>query len=132
MNAEQIAQDWMDKCCQTIKQYDHDAHMDLISEDVQVLGVPGYDVISYSDWYSQCEYEFREKLIAETSYQGLKVQEGNTDEVIFLTTETVRTNDGTVDSHPIEVVLNRESDGIWRVTRERLLSKLEAGEMGIS
>jgi len=132
MNAEQIAQDWMDQCCQTIKQYDHNAHMDLISQDVEVLGVPGYDVIAYSDWYSQCEYEFREKLIAETSYQGLKICHSDEQKVMFLTNETVKTTDGTVDSHPIEVLLSQEEDGVWRVTRERLLGRDEAIQLGIA
>ncbi len=131
-DAEKIAQHWMDSCCQTIKDYDHGAHMNLISKDVQVFGVPGYDVISYADWYSQCEYEFSEKLIDQTSYQGLKIRHSDDHQVKFLTNETVHTTDGTVDSHPIEVLLAKEDDDQWRVIEERLLSRQEAKELELS
>ncbi len=131
MNPEQIAQTWMDSCCQTIAAYDHAAHMNLISEQVQVFGIPGFDVIGYSDWFSQCEHEFAEKLIREARYQDLKIRQSNDSQIMFLTNETVIAADGTVDTHPIEIVLTREEDGLWRVTQERLLSDEEARHLGI-
>ncbi len=131
MNAEQIAQHWMDQCCITIQQYDHNAHMDLISKDVQVFGVPGFEVIGYNDWFSQCEYEFNEKLIQQASYQGLKIRQSNKQQIMFMANETIKATEGTVDTHSIEVVLSKEQDGKWRVTQERLLSKEEATHLRI-
>jgi ketosteroid isomerase-like protein len=130
-NVKKIAQQWMENCCQTIHDYDHSAHMNLISEDVQVLGVPGYDAIGYADWYSQCEYEFREKLIAKASFDGLKIRQSDESKIKFLTNETIHTTDGTIENHPLEVVLSREHDGAWRATQERLLNQDEARELGI-
>ena len=132
MNVEEIAQKWMDSCCESIQQYDHAAHMNLISKDVKVFGVPGYDLIGYEDWFSQCEYEFNEKLIAETSYEGLKIRQSDEQQIMFLTHETIRATDGTEDTHPIEVVLSHEEDGQWRVTQERLLTSEEANQLGIA
>ncbi|MCP4077118.1 MAG: hypothetical protein GY744_13155 [Gammaproteobacteria bacterium] len=132
MNVEEIAQNWMDNCCQTIQQYDHPSHMNLISKDVQVFGIPGFEVIGYDDWFSQCEHEFSEKLIEKASYEGLKVRQSNNSQIMFLTNESVLATDGTSDSHPIEIVLSKEQDGSWRVTQERLLSEEEASHLGIS
>ena len=132
MNEEQIAQNWMDNCCQTIQQYDHKAHMNLISEQVQVYGIPGFDVIGYADWFSQCEYEFREKLIEKASYAGIKIRQSNNNQIMFLTSESILATDGTTDTHPIEIVLSKETEGQWRVTQERLLSEQEAQHLGIS
>ena len=132
MNVEQIAQNWLDNCCQTIQQYDHQAHMNLISTEVQVFGIPGFEVISYADWFSQCEYEFSEKLIKKASYDGIKIRQSNDTQIMFLTNESVLATDGTIDTHPIEIVLSRETDGHWRVTQERLLSSEEASHLGIS
>lgn len=132
MKAEQIAQNWMDSCCQTIQQYDHESHMNLISKEVQVFGIPGYDAIGYSDWFSQSEHEFSEKLIKKTSYQGLKVRQSNDNQIMFLTNESILAADDTTDIHPIEIVLNKEQDGHWRVTQERLLSEEEATHLGIT
>ena len=131
MTPQQIAQDWMDQCRHTIAAYDHAAHMKLISQDVQVFGIPGFDVIGYSDWFSQCEHEFAEKLIREARYQGLKIRQSNDSQIMFLTNETIIAADGSTDTHPIEVVLTKEDDGHWRVTQERLLSDEEARHLGI-
>lgn len=122
----------MDACCRTITAYDHGAHMDLISKQVQVFGIPGFDVIGFDDWYSQCEYEFNEKLIEKASYNGLKIRQSNDSQIMFLTNESIHATDGTVDSHPIEVVLSKEDDGAWRVTQERLLTEQEAAHLGIA
>ena len=122
----------MDQCCRSIAEYDHASHMNLISQDVEVLGVPGFDVIGYADWYAQCEYEFNEKLIAATRYDGLEICDNSAKQIRFLTQETVNTTDGTIESHPLEVELTLENDGAWRVTRERLLSSDEASELGIA
>jgi len=131
MNPEQIALQWMDRCCGTIADYDHAAHMNLISPDVQVFGIPGFDVIGYSDWFSQCEYEFNEKLIRAARYDGLQIRQHNDRQIMFLTIESITAADGTLDSHPIEVVLTREDDEQWRVTQERLLADEEARHLGI-
>ena len=132
MNAEEIAQNWMDSCCQTIQQYDHKSHMNLISKDVQVFGIPGFEVIGYTDWFSQCEHEFHEKLIKKASYEGLKIRQSHDTQIIFLTNESILAADGTTDAHPIEIVLSKEQDGEWRVTQERLLSAEEASHLGIA
>lgn len=132
MNTEDIVQNWLNSCCETIQQYDHTAHMNLISKDIQVFGVPGFEVIGYADWYSQCEYEFKEKVIERASYDGLKICNSNEEQIMFLTKESIRATDGTVDTHPIEIELTREQDGQWRVTRERLLSREESQHFEIS
>lgn len=131
MNSEEIAQSWLDNCCQTILKYDHAAHMNLISQNIQVFGVPGFDVIGYADWFSQCEYEFNEKLIESISYGGLKIRNSNDKQIMFLARETIQATDGTIDSHPVEIALTLEQDGQWRATQERLLSQDEAKQLGI-
>lgn len=132
MTVEDIAQNWMDKCCLTIHQYDHASHMNLISREVQVFGIPGFEVIGYNDWYSQCEYEFSEKLIQQASYQGLKICQSDDKQIMFLTNESVAATDGTTDTHPVEIVISKESDGEWRVTQERLLTVEEATHLGLN
>lgn len=132
MNAEDIVQSWMDNCCTSIDEYNHTAHMNLISKDIQVFGVPGFEVIGYADWFSQCEYEFNEKLIQRATYQDLKIRHSSDQQIMFLANETIRATDGSVDTHPIEIVLTLEQDGQWRATQERLLCAEEARDFGIN
>ncbi len=132
MTPEQIAQDWMDRSRQTIATYDHAAHMNLISKNVQVFGIPGFEVIGYDDWHAQSAHEFQQKLIQSADYAGLKVRHGSDTQIMFVTMETITASDGSVDSHPLEAVLSKEDDGQWRVTQQRLLSDEEASHLGIA
>ena len=102
------------------------SHMDLISKQVSVYGVPGFDVIGYDDWARQCEYEFDEGLLKRVSYEGLRVVTATADNILFKTAETVEGTDGTVNRQGVEILIRREEDGKWRVVQERIL---DANEM---
>lgn len=101
------------------------AHMDLISKDVSVYGVPGYDVIGYDDWARQCKYEFEEGLLKGVTYEGLNVVTMTPGNVLFKTLETVEGTDGTVNRHGLEILIRKETDGKWRVLQERILAENE-------
>lgn len=102
------------------------SHMDLISKEVSVYGVPGFDVIGYDDWARQCKHEFDEGLLKQVSYEGLRVVTLTPGNVLFKTTETVEGTDGTVNRQGVEILIRKEADGKWRVVQERILAE---GEM---
>ncbi|MDP1681124.1 MAG: hypothetical protein Q8L39_05040 [Burkholderiales bacterium] len=97
-------------------------HMDLISKEVSVYGVPGFDVIGYDDWARQCKHEFDEGLLKQVSYEGLRVVTLTPGNVLFKTTETVEGTDGTVNRQGVEILIRKEADGKWRVVQERILA----------
>ena len=97
-------------------------HMDLISKEVSVYGVPGFDVIGYDDWARQCKFEFDEGLLKQVSYEGLRVVTLTPGNVLFKTTETVEGTDGTVNRQGVEILIRKEADGKWRVVQERILA----------
>ena len=101
------------------------SHMNLISKEVSVYGVPGFEVIGYDDWARQCEYEFDEGLLQRVSYEGLHLVTVTPANVLFKTTETVEGTDGTVNRHCIEILIRHEADGKWRVLQERILAEDE-------
>ena len=121
-----VARDWLDALARTANAKDFAAHMDLISKQVQVFGVPGFAVIGYDDWARQSEHEFSAGILARASYQGLKVQAMTPGRVMFKTLETLETNAGETQTQGVEIVIVQESDGVWRVTQERVLSPEEA------
>ena len=98
------------------------SHMDLISKEVSVDGVPGFEVRGYHDWAQQCEYEFDEGLLKRVSYEGLRLVTVTPGHVLFKTTETVEGSDGTVNRHGLEILIRKETDGKWRVLQERILA----------
>ncbi len=131
-SAQNIINHWIDACSRTIQNYDHVAHMNLISEDVQVFGVPGFEVIGYQDWYAQSEHEFSQRLILDAQYEGMKIRQENESRIMFATMESITAADKSVNKQAIEVVLAKEIDGEWRVIQERLLSTDEAKHWGIT
>lgn len=117
MNAKQF----LEQMAATANALDFTAHMNLISKDVSVFGVPGFDVIGYDDWFNQCKHEFENSLLKQVSYHGLNVLAETPDRIMFKSVETVEGNDGTVNSSGIEFIIQKENDGVWRVSQERVL-----------
>ena len=106
---------------ETANKHDFPSHMELISKDVSVYGVPGFEVITYDDWYKQCEYEFENKLLKKVSYEGLNILAQTPERVMFKSLETVEASDGSVNTSGVEFIIQKEADGQWRVSQERIL-----------
>jgi ketosteroid isomerase-like protein len=115
------ARDMLEAMALTANAGTYASHMDLISKDVSVYGVPGFDVIGYDDWARQCKYEFDQGLLKRVSYEGLRVLTMAPGNVLFNTTETVEGTDGTINHHGLEILIRKEADGKWRVLQERIL-----------
>ena len=115
------AQQFLDRMAETANTLDLDEHMNLISKDVSVFGVPGFDVIGYDDWYKPCKHEFENTLLKQVSYKGLNILAETPDRIMFKSLETVEGVDGTVNASGIEFIIQKEDDYIWRVSQERVL-----------
>ena len=124
-----IAQQFLDQMADTANSLDLDAHMDLISKEVSVFGLPGFEVIGYDDWLKQCKHEFDNKLLKQVSYKGLDVLTEMPGKVIFKSIETVEGTDGTSNTYSIEFIIQKEDDGKWRVTQERILQDNELDKL---
>jgi ketosteroid isomerase-like protein len=131
MKDSTVAREWLEASARTANAKDYEAHMDLISRKVQVFGIPGLDVVGYSDWAKQCQHEFETGVLKNVSYTGIKVQVMTPGRVMFKTIETVEANDGTVQAHGVEIILEKEADSKWRVVQERILSREEAEHDGL-
>ena len=119
------AQSFLDLMAATANDLDLDEHMSLISKDVAVFGVPGFEVIGYQDWFNQCQHEFENKLLKKVSYQGLSVLAETPERIMFKSIETVEGSDGETNSNGIEFIIQKEEDGQWRVSQERILPEDE-------
>lgn len=115
------AQQFLERMAATANSLDLEEHMNLISKDVSVFGVPGFDVIGYQDWYNQCKHEFENSLLKQVGYKGLNVLAETPERIMFKSVETVEGADGTINRSGIEFIIQKEADGIWRVSQERVL-----------
>ena len=88
--------------------------------------VPGCEVSKYDDWSLQCKDEIEEGLGKKVFYEATEVVAAGLMLIMFRAVETVEVLDGPIDKNGIEGVLEKESDGQWRLTQERILSVEEA------
>lgn len=126
-----IAQQWMDASALTASNNDFEGHFDLISPKVQVTGVPGFESISYDDWARAAEKDFKEGTLQGVSYEGLKMNAHNETQIMFKTLETIFVNDGTKKTQGVEILLELEEDGVWRVIQERVMTGNEIRHVGL-
>ncbi len=128
---ETIAKQWLEASAQTATSKQFEEHFNLISKRVQVKGVPGFESISYNDWARQCEQEFKENVLERVSYEGLLITAYNDKQIMFKTLESVFATDGTKKTHGVEIVLEKEQDGVWRVIQERIMPDDESRHAGL-
>ena len=129
--SETDAKQWLHDAAKTASDNDFAAHMDLISRRVALHGVPGFEVIGYDDWAAQCQQEFGKRLINSVSYDGFILVADTGSQVMFKTFETVEAADGKVNAQGIEVLLEQEADGKWRLVQERVLPAEESAHYGL-
>lgn len=118
-------QTFLDAMASTANELNFDEHMNLISKEVSVFGIPGFEVIGYQDWFNQCQHEFENKLLKNVSYKGLSIVTETSDRIMFKSIETVEGSDGETHSNGIEFIIQKEDDGQWRVSQERILPEDE-------
>ena len=129
--SEAIAQQWLQNASNTAAKKNHIEHMDLISKKVSLQGVPGYENIGYEDWAAQTKHEFENNILKSVSYTGFKLLKATNTHIMFKTFETVQANDDTTNAQGIEILLEKESDGQWRLVQERILPADEAMSDGL-
>ena len=116
-----IIQNFLTEMAKTASQHDFEKHMDLISKEVEVFGVPGFESISYDDWSRQCEDEFKDKLIKAVSYENIDIIDSSESVIMFKTIEHIETKDKKKNTTNVLIAITREDDGKWRATQERIL-----------
>jgi hypothetical protein len=130
--SEAIAKQWLQDAADTANNKDHAAHMNLISRKVSLQGIPGYENISYDDWAAQTRHEFEDNLVKSVNYNGFKLVTATDSHIMFKTVETVNGTDGTVNAQGVEMLLEKEQDGQWRLVQERILPADEMAHDGLA
>ena len=128
--SEQTVASWLQDFVTTALAGDLDGHMGMISPDVMVFGVPGFDTLDYDDWYRQCEHEFPQRLIRALDYRGTRIRSADDSRILFKSLETTRTADGGEIAQGVEMLLQQEA-GVWRLKQLRILPEDEARHDGL-
>jgi hypothetical protein len=119
--SQSIAEQWLLDAVRTANAKDYASHMELISKRISLHGIPGFETIGYADWARQCQHEFENNLLKSVRYDGFKLVADTPERIMFKTFETVEATDGTVNAQGVEMLLEKEADGKWRLVQERIL-----------
>ena len=118
--ARQIAQQWLDELAFSAATWNLDAHMQLVSQQVEVTGVPNVSRIDYCGWMARRKNEFEKKLLHSLSYRLREIRSMEERQLRFTVEETMRAFNGKAILIEKTITLHREEDGKWRVRREHL------------
>ncbi|HOP16234.1 MAG: nuclear transport factor 2 family protein [Gammaproteobacteria bacterium] len=121
---------WLQEFVRSALVHDLQAHMALISPDVAVFGVPGFDSLGYQDWYRQCEHEFPQGLLADMSYSKIDIRTTGTQHILFKALESTRTAQGEHIVQGVEMLLQHADSG-WKLKQLRLLPHDESSHDGL-
>jgi len=130
MKPKKIVRHWMMQVSQAIATHDHKAHMNLISKNVKVYGVPGTDLIEYKDWSTQCEKEFKKRLVEQMRYTNLSVVMMTDKQILFYVNEVIYASSGAIYDQSVKAVIALEKRQ-WRITQLQVLNKREARQCGL-
>ncbi len=111
---------WLSNIAETAKTKDLKKHMELVSENVVVYGMPSGKTLSYADWYNRRKSEFQRNLIKSLSYDKLKVKTYGLRRLIFDIEEIMDGTNGDMAIINKQVILEQEQDEQWRVVEETI------------
>lgn len=119
--SKEAAEHWLKELADTANAKNFVGHMALISTRISLHGVPGFETIGYDDWFKQCQHEFENDILKSVHYAGFKLVAATDSGVMFKTFETVEGTDGIVNAQGVEILLEKEDDGKWRMVQQRIL-----------
>ena len=129
--SEKIAKQWLADAAHSASQKDLEYFTGMISKRVSLQGVPGFDNIDFDAWLAQCKNQFENGTMVSVTYKGLELISVTDSHIKLKTIEAVLATDGTVNQHGVEMLLEKEDDGVWRLIREQILPEAESTSKNI-
>lgn len=125
-----IVDNWLARFVSTALSADLANHMAMISREVLVFGVPGFDALDYDDWHRQCEHEFPQRLLRALDYGRVRLRTADDAHILFKAVETTVTAGGQRLVQPVEMLIEHAEPG-WQLKQMRLLPADEARHDGL-
>lgn len=113
-----IALTWVSNISTSVQARDLAAHMQLVSEQVQVYGMPNHEVLNYWQWQQRRKHEFRNHALLSVNYTNIKVINSTPQRLGFSAQETMLGSDGRMVVLQKKIILQKEQQRHWRVVEE--------------
>lgn len=128
--AQHIAEDWLNALSTSVTNQDIDAHMQLVSKNVHVYGIPGMETLDYQNWQYRRNNEFSKNKLLSLEYKLIRIKNDQLRRLCFQVEEQMMSTDGKAVLISKDILLEREEDDNWRVVEEKIHSwqKMEIGQ----
>lgn len=120
MDSQTIVTKWLADFAYSVSTRDLDAHMELVSEKVAVLGLPNAEKIDYAGWMRRRRNEFNKKLLQRLTHSQPTVINSRSAFITFRVQEMLKDQKKNSIEVDKEITLHHEEDGKWRVIREQI------------
>jgi len=128
--AQHIAEDWLNALSDSVQNKDINAHMQLVSKNVQVYGIPNMDTLNYQQWLYRRDNEFLNNKLLSLKYKIIRIKNDQLRRLGFEVEEQMIAADGNAVIISKDILLEREEDENWRVVEEKIHSwqKMDTGQ----
>ena len=120
-----FVEDWLNRLALTLNKGALEEHLELISENVNILTGAGDKNLNYQDRIEYCRQRFQSSKPHHISYREMRIKTITPARVKFVATETLERGDGETRAQGKEFIIQREEDGQWRAVQERYLGRRE-------
>ena len=111
---------WLSNVTKTVKERNLQKHMDLVSENVVIYGMPKGNTLNYADWYARRKSEFERGVLKDLTYHNLQVKNFGLRRLIFSIEEIMDGTNGDMAVINKQIILEQEQDEQWRVVEETI------------
>ena len=115
-----IIQQWLDAMQRSVQAQDLEQHMALVSERVQVYGLPNKDTLNFKQWRQRRRNEFQAGRLIAMQHGPVKIKTLGLVRLSFSIDQTLISKEGVVYIINKDIMLEKEADGIWRVIEETI------------
>ena len=109
---------WLSSITETVEARDLNQHMDLVSENVAIYGMPSGKTLSYADWYTRRKNEFKRGLLKSLTYNNLKIKTIGLRRLIFDIEEVMDGANGDMAIINKQIILEQDLEDKWLVVEE--------------
>ncbi|GAB4301124.1 MAG: hypothetical protein Kow0096_21680 [Thiohalomonadaceae bacterium] len=113
-----IAEQWLKAYAYTVATNNIDAHLDLVSKRLQVVGISRDGFLEYREWAQRRRNDMEKRRLLRVTYHNLVMGQCSPGRMRFTVEETIKSTQGETYVLNKEVVLNLETDGKWREVEE--------------
>ena len=111
---------WLSNVTKTVKERNLQKHMDLVSENVVIYGMPKGNTLNYADWYARRKSEFERGVLKDLTYHNLLVKNFGLRRLIFSIEEIMDGTNGDMAVINKQIILEQEQDDQWRAVEETI------------